>query len=186
MRIAAGRFRGRRLVTPQGAATRPTGARVREAVFDILVHGEGFRLAGATVLDVFAGAGALGLEALSRGAGSVTFIERAGPAGAAIAANIEALGATAEARLISADATRPPPCSGRPADLVFLDPPYGQGLEAGALAALVKAGWLAAGALVTVEHATGDEIAIPPGFEAVDRRTYGTSAVLFLRYRGGD
>ncbi|MCZ6605054.1 MAG: 16S rRNA (guanine(966)-N(2))-methyltransferase RsmD, partial [Alphaproteobacteria bacterium] len=157
MRIAAGKYRGRHLAAPHGAATRPTRARVREAVFDILTHWTGTELAGANVLDVFAGAGAMGLEALSRGAARAVFIEQGQAACDAIAKNVAALGVAAETRIVRADATAPP-AGGAAATLVFLDPPYRKGLEAAALEALASNGWIAAGATIIVEHDKGDRV----------------------------
>ncbi|MGH6947504.1 MAG: 16S rRNA (guanine(966)-N(2))-methyltransferase RsmD, partial [Kiloniellales bacterium] len=156
MRIVAGRHRGRALVAPAGLAVRPTGERAREAIFSILEAG---RLAGgnavreAAVLDAFAGSGALGLEALSRGAASVIFMEKDKVALAALKANIAKLDEGGRARVIAADCCRPPAAAGLaalPATLVLLDPPYGEGLAARALEALSAAGWLAPGALVVV------------------------------------
>ncbi|MDE2007823.1 MAG: 16S rRNA (guanine(966)-N(2))-methyltransferase RsmD [Rhodospirillales bacterium] len=151
IRIVAGRWRGRRLRAPAGTATRPTADRVRQALFDMLMHAPWARgdIAGAEVLDVFAGTGAMGLEALSRGAARAGFIERDPAALAALRANIAACGADAEADVIVADALAPPP--GRPANLIFLDPPYGQNLVPRALAALAGAGWIAPGALIIAE-----------------------------------
>lgn len=160
MRIVAGAWRGRRLVAPAGTATRPTSDRARQALFDRLAHAPwaAGALTGAQVLDAFAGSGALGLEALSRGAAHVTFLENDPGALAAIRANVAACRAADRCRILQADATRPPP--GSACRLVFLDPPYGQGLVAPALAALRRAGWIAPGAMLVVE--TGrDEAAVP-------------------------
>lgn len=185
MRIAAGKFRGRQLAAPRGRATRPTGARVREALFDILEHGLGTDppIDGARVLDVFAGAGALGLEALSRGGDHVTFMERDRAACAAIEANVAALGVAGQVQIVRTDATAPRAArTGEAASLVFLDPPYGQGLDGAALTALAAQGWIAAGAMVAVEHDKDDAVAIPPGFAECDRRAYGSTEILFLRF----
>jgi 16S rRNA (guanine966-N2)-methyltransferase len=151
VRIIAGRYKGRRLTAPPGAETRPTSDRARQALFDMLLHApwaEG-AIAGAAVLDVFAGTGALGLEALSRGAASAAFIESGRPALAALRANIAACGAGDLCRVVAGDALTPP--RGAACGLVFLDPPYGQGLVPRALAALAKAGWLAPRALIIAE-----------------------------------
>ncbi len=157
MRIIAGAWRGRRLLAPPGVATRPTAERVRQAMFDILMHapwGGAERRAGAAVLDAFAGTGALGLEALSRGAGSAVFFEPDPAARTALARNIAACDAGAKARVLSASVLAPPP--GPPCALVFLDPPYGQGKLVPALVALADAGWLAPGALVVAESARAE------------------------------
>jgi 16S rRNA (guanine966-N2)-methyltransferase len=151
VRIIGGRFRGRRLTAPPGAATRPTSDRVRQALFDMLLHAPwaADAVTGARVLDAFAGTGALGLEALSRGAAVATFLERDRAALAALRANVAACGAGGSARVIEADALRPP--RGSPATLAFLDPPYGQGYLPRAVAALEAAGWLAPDALLVAE-----------------------------------
>ncbi len=142
----------------------------------------------ARVLDAFAGSGALGLEALSRGASHLAAMEIAGAACQAIAANAAALGETAHVTVRRADATRPPPVPADPAvapcTLVLLDPPYGSGLAGPALAALAEAGWIAPGALVVVESGSRDAFAAPPGFELIDRRRYGKAVLSFLRAPG--
>lgn len=180
MRIVAGAWRGRRLATPPGVATRPTADRVRQALFDMLLHAPwGGRdvIAGAAVLDAFAGTGALGLEALSRGAGHATFLERDRAALATLRANVASCGAGCRARVIEADATRPPP--GTPCALVFLDPPYREGLAERALPALAHAGWLAPAALLVVETAR-DEAAALPGTPLAER-THGAARLRVLR-----
>ncbi|MCC7271731.1 MAG: 16S rRNA (guanine(966)-N(2))-methyltransferase RsmD [Alphaproteobacteria bacterium] len=182
MRIVAGRHRGRPLEAPAGDAIRPTGARVREAVFDILAHGAPaghVMLPGASVLDAFAGTGAMGLEALSRGAARAAFIEKDRAAVATLRANVARLGEDARAHVLQGDATRPPPAPA-PADLVFLDPPYAEGVAAQALSALAAAGWLAPGAVAVVETAARDGFTPPEGFREIDRRRYGKAAVSFL------
>jgi len=137
------------------------------------------------VLDAFAGSGALGLEARSRGAARLTCMELAGEACQAIAANAASLGETARVAIRRADATRPPPAPRDPAmapcDLVLLDPPYGSGLAAPALIALAAAGWIAPGALVVVEGGPRDAVTAPPGFAILDRRRYGKAVLSFLR-----
>jgi 16S rRNA (guanine966-N2)-methyltransferase len=183
MRIVGGKHRGRRIAAPPGEAVRPTSERAREALFNILAHGRfGSRPAfeDARVLDVFAGTGAFGLEALSRGARFATFIEKDREARDVLAANITALGESARTRLLSVDATAPPRADG-PYDLVFLDPPYRSGLAAPALIALAQAGWLAPGALVIVELAARGDFEPPPGFEMLEERRYGAGRLVFLR-----
>lgn len=177
MRIVAGRWRGRSLVAPPGTATRPTSDRARQAIFDRLAHAPWAAgvLDGAVVLDAFAGTGAMGLEALSRGAARAWFVETDVAARRALAANIAACRAET-ATLLAADATHPP--RGAPCTLVFLDPPYGRGLVGLALPALRGAGWVAPGALLVVETATDEapEIGIP-----LATATFGAAKVEFYR-----
>lgn len=176
MRIIAGRFGGRRLVAPKGRATRPTSDRVREAIFSAL--GE---LGGARVLDLYAGTGALGIEALSRGAERAVFVESARPALAALRENLGALGLGSDARVLATSVAR---AAGElagegPFDVVFLDPPYADLADAtAALAALVgREGLLRGGADVVLEHASRDPAPTVPGLEQVASRVYGDTAV---------
>jgi 16S rRNA (guanine966-N2)-methyltransferase len=186
MRIIAGEFRGRPLAAPKGAATRPTASRVREALFDILAHGIGFSLDGAVVLDAFAGAGALGLEALSRGAESVVFMDHDRAAGEIINQNIETLGVTGLARVIACDVSAPPRAAPESAaQLLFLDPPYGKGLVDPALKGLAGRGWLAEGAVLVIEYGADERLDLPEAFTELDRRHYGAAALLFARFNGG-
>ena len=184
MRIVAGKYRGRRLLAPPGGTVRPTSDRAREGLFNILSHGrlaaEGIPFAGVAVLDAFAGTGALGLEALSRGAAEAVFIEQDHEALATLRRNIAALGENARARIIPGDATRPPRAFSA-CELVFLDPPYRSGLAAAALGALDAAGWLASEALALVELGASEHLAPPAGFSLVDERVYGAARLLFLR-----
>ena len=185
MRIVAGAHRGRPIVAPKGQATRPTGERARQAVFNILAHAAfAPDLAGARVIDLFAGSGALGLEALSRGASFCLFVETDPAARGIINENLESLGLFGSARVHRRDATAlglRPAADGPPFDLAFLDPPYGTSLGELALASLLAGDWLTADAL-TVFECAADEPAIDiPGFEAVDTRRYGAAQVLFLR-----
>ena len=185
MRIIAGRHRGRALKAPEGLDVRPTSDRAREALFDILAHG---RFADrpvfedARVLDAFAGTGAFGLEALSRGADHASFIEKDRAALAALRANIAALGEEKRAAVLPGDAGAPPP-AGQPVTLAFLDPPYGQDLAPAALAALAARGWLAPGALVVVEAAAREKLEPPAEFTLLQERRYGAARLVFLRYR---
>jgi len=185
MRIVAGKHRGRRIAAPPGDAVRPTSERAREALFNILAHGR-FALApiieDARVLDVFAGTGAFGLEALSRGARFATFIEKDRAAREALAANIKALGESGRTRLLAVDATRPPRADG-PYNLVFLDPPYRSGLASPALEALAHTEWLSSDALVIVELAARSDFEPPAGFETLEERRYGAGRLMFLRAR---
>ena len=184
LRIVGGIHRGRRLVVPSGEAVRPTSDRAREALFNILLHGRfataGSPIAGRAVLDAFAGTGAFGLEALSRGASAAAFIDNGREALAALWRNIAALGEEDRAHVISGDATRPPR-AGFACTLAFLDPPYRSGLAVPALMALAAAGWLAADALAVVEIAASEEFSSPAGFARVDERLYGAARLVFLR-----
>ena len=186
MRIVGGRFRGRPLATPADETTRPTSDRVREAIFNILAHGVAdFSLEGARVLDLFAGTGALGLEALSRGAGYCLFVEDAASARALVRRNVEALGLTGVTKIYRRDATQLGPAADRDQfDLVFLDPPYGQGLAAKVLASAAAGGWLARGAIVVVEERRDVAVTFPGAFVAVDQRTWGDTQATFARYTG--
>jgi len=185
IRIVGGKHRGRTLITPEGMATRPTASRAREALFNVLMHAKWREdgtspLIDARVLDAFAGSGALGLEALSRGAAHATFLDNNAAAIKAIGENLRKLGETGAAKVVRADARRPPP--GRePCDLVFLDPPYRSGDGAPALTALADAGWLAPDAIATVELAHNEDIAPPRGFEAIDERRYGAAKIVILK-----
>lgn len=180
MRIVGGRFRGHRLSAPNSSRIRPTADRTRESLFNILANR--LDLAGARVIDLFAGTGALGLEALSRGAGFALFVEEAAAARALIRANIEALGVTGETRLFRRDATRLGP-AGRitPFDLAFLDPPYGRGLGEKALSALAGGGWLQPGALAILEEQASHLPDTIAGYERIDDRVFGDTAIAVLR-----
>lgn len=184
MRIIAGKHRGRRLLAPPGETVRPTSDRAREGLFNILSHGqlaaEGNPFAGVAVLDAFAGTGALGLEALSRGAAEAAFIEQDREALATLRQNIAVLGESGRARIVPGDATRPPRAPHAYA-LAFLDPPYRSGLAAAALGALEAAGWLMPQALAIIELAAREELTPPAGFFLLDERTYGAARLLFLR-----
>lgn len=183
MRIVGGRHRGRRLSVPPGDAVRPTSDRAREALFNILSHGRlaetGLPFADAVVLDAFAGTGALGLEALSRGASEAAFIENGRDALAALRRNIDALGEDDRAQIVRGDATRPPlaPFQGA---VAFLDAPYGSGLAVTALSALAAARWLLPAALAVVEISAEEELDPPEGFALVDTRVYGAARLVFL------
>ena len=184
MRIVGGRFRGRPLAAPSGHHTRPTSDRVREAAFNILTHGtEGLELEGARVLDLFAGTGALGLEALSRGAAYCLFVEDNADARGIIRENIEALGQTGASKLWRRDATKLGPAAPMPPfQLLFADPPYGKGLGELALQAAADGGWLAPGAVcVLEEHADAGPPVLPAAYTLLDRRGYGDTALYFLR-----
>ena len=185
MRIVAGRFKGKPLSAPPASSTRPTSDRARQAVFNVLEHAawsEG--LAGRRVIDLFAGSGALGLEAMSRGAAFCLFVETDEAARGAIRDNVEALDLFGATRIHRRDATDlgvRPGSAGPPFDLAFLDPPYRKGLGERALARLSEGGWLAAGALAVLERGSDEPDPEIPGFERLDGRDYGAARVLFLR-----
>jgi len=182
LRIVAGRHRGRRLAAPEGLGTRPTAERVRQALFDMLWHAPWAgrdAVDGARVLDAFAGTGALGLEALSRGAARAVFIEPDRAALAALRANIATLGEQDRARVIPGDATRPPRADA-PCSLIFLDPPYGKDFVPRALAALGAAGWIAPAALVVVEVGKAEALGLP-GFALLAERAHGAARLVVLR-----
>jgi 16S rRNA (guanine966-N2)-methyltransferase len=186
MRIVGGQFRGRPLAAPDDLATRPTSDRVREAVFNILAHGiPDFAVEGTRVLDLFAGTGALGLEALSRGAVYCLFVEEGAEARAVIRRNIEAFSLTGVTKIFRRDATNLGPAGSLARfGLVFLDPPYGKGLAERALASAAAGDWLGPGAIAAVEERKGEPIALPPEFAELDRRSWGDTQVLFARYTG--
>ena len=181
MRIVGGQWRGRRLAGPSGEGLRPTADRLRESIFNVLAHGHDDACAGARVIDLFAGTGALGLEALSRGASHALFVDDGSEARALIRANVEALGAGGITRIFRRDATRLGPTQDAPYTLAFLDPPYGKGLAPRALASLREGGWLAPGALVVVEEAAGAGIGEIAGFARLERRDYGDTQIVLLR-----
>jgi 16S rRNA (guanine966-N2)-methyltransferase len=183
MRIVGGRFRGRALAGPKSDAIRPTSDRLRETIFNILAHSYGDAVEGARVLDLFAGTGAMGLEALSRGAAFALFVDDGAQARGLIRENVEALGLGGATRLFRRDATRMGAAApNAPFSLVFCDPPYGRDLAPRALAACATGGWLTPGALVVVEEAQGAEVSLPSGFEDLERRDYGETGVLFGRF----
>ena len=192
MRIVGGLWRGRRLAGPSGESIRPTSDRLRESIrptsdrlreslFNVLAHAYPQALDGARVIDLFAGTGALGLEALSRGASQALFVDDGSEARALIRANVEALGAGGITRIFRRDATRLGPTQDAPYTLAFLDPPYGKGLAPRALASLREGGWLAPGALVVVEEAAGAGIGEIAGFARLERRDYGDTQIVLLR-----
>lgn len=186
MRIVAGAFKGRRLQAPEGRDLRPTSDRVRESVFNILLHGLETDIEGISVIDVFAGTGAMGLESLSRGAGHATFLEENGEAVRFIRRNAGAVGAAAQVTILKMDATAlpaPPLVSKAPCGVVFLDPPYGSGLANPALDSLAGRGWIASGSVCVLELAAKEPFAPPAGFSVSDERRYGAARVVFLRLK---
>ena len=183
MRIVGGRLRGRLLEAPATRAIRPTSERLRESIFDILVHRHAGVVDGARVVDLFAGSGALGIEALSRGAKFALFVDNGPEARALLRANVEVFALGGVTRIWRADAIwlgRAP--AGPPFTLAFLDPPYDKGLAGPALAGLVEGGWLAPGALVVVEESADAEIGAPTALRILDERVYGETKVVFLAY----
>ncbi len=186
MRIVGGKFKGRAIHAPEGRDTRPTSDRAREAVFNVLAHAQWSPgLEGARVLDLFAGSGALGFEALSRGAAFALFVETDAAARGSLRDTIEALGLFGATRIHRRDATDlgvKPAGLGDPFDLVFLDPPYHRALGEAALQRLAPGGWIAPRALIVFECAEDETPAIE-GFELLDQRGYGAAKVLFLRSR---
>lgn len=186
MRIVGGKHRGRVLGTLLGTALRPTSDRVRESIFNVLTQG-GRKLGGrdavrgARVLDAFAGTGALGIEALSRGAIAVTLMDNAERSLTMCRANVAAIGEAASIQVLAGDCLNPVrPAAG--CDLIFLDPPYRSDHATPALLALSAAGWIAAGAICVVELAKADNFDAPEGFETLDVRTYASTRVVFLRF----
>ncbi len=182
MRVIGGRFKGRTLRAPATHAIRPTADRLRETLFNILAHTCGDPVPGARVIDYFAGTEALDLKTLSHNARHALFVEDGAEARALIRENVEALGVAGVSRIFRRDATRLGIAPGEPYDLAFLDPPYGRGLGAAALASLRDGGWLDAGALCVVEETGTVDVAVPTGFVALDRRTVGESQLAILRH----
>jgi len=186
VRIIGGKFKGQTLAAPAGRDTRPTADRVREAIFNILSHGAAaVTIEGARVLDLFAGTGALGLEALSRGARFCQFVDERAEARGLIRRNADALGVIGQCKIWRRDATRLGPCAPQPPyELVFIDPPYGKFLGAKAVRSLLDGGWLAQDAVTVLEESARSEIDIPQGIEQMDERIYGDTKVLFLKHHG--
>jgi 16S rRNA (guanine966-N2)-methyltransferase len=182
MRIVGGRLRGRPLAGPRSSAIRPTSDRLRETLFNILVHSHDLPQAGTRALDLFAGTGALGMEALSHGAMATLFVETSVEGRGILRTNIESLGLTGVTRILRRDATDLGSAGTiQPFDLVFCDPPYGKGLGEAALASAAAGRWLKPEALAVLEERAGVDVAVPPGFTVLDRREAGDSQLLFLR-----
>jgi 16S rRNA (guanine966-N2)-methyltransferase len=182
MRIVGGRLKGRVLLTPSSHAIRPTSERLRESIFDILEHRFPGQIEGARVVDLFAGTGALAIEALSRGARFALFIDNGAEARALLRGNVETLALGGVTRIWRADATKLGSApAGGPFGLSFVDPPYGQGLSAPALASLLTGGWLAPNALCVVEEAAKTEIAAPVGLALIDERVYGDTRIVIFQ-----
>jgi len=182
LRIVGGVWRGRKIAVPESDDLRPTNERARAAIFNRLMHAEetlGVRLRGAAVADLFAGSGALGLEALSRGAASAVFVEREGAACKALVKALQTLDAEDRAEVIHGDAVSLAPRR-TPVDIVLMDPPYAQNLIAPTLGALKARGWVRAGTLIVAEIESGTALDVPEGYRLIDRRTYGRAEIAFL------
>lgn len=185
MRIVGGKFRGRAITSPEHEGLRPTSDRVRESVFNILLHGfEDFDIDGIRVIDLFAGTGALGLEAVSRGASYCLFVEDGAESRGLIRQNVETFGLTGSTRLFRRDATDLGPAAPmQPFSLAFLDPPYGKGLGECALVSLRDGKWLNPGAIVVWEERAASDLPWPEGFTEIDRRSWGETQVGFARFQ---
>jgi 16S rRNA (guanine966-N2)-methyltransferase len=182
MRVVAGRLKGRSLASPSSRDIRPTADRLRESVFNILMHAYDDPIRDARVLDLFAGTGALGIEAVSRGAKFALFVDNGAEARALLRNNVEALGLGGATRIFRRDATNLGPAHPvEPFSLAFLDPPYGKGLAEKALASLREGGWLTPGALLIVEEAKAAGFVTPEGLEELERRAYDDTEFVFLR-----
>lgn len=194
MRIVGGHLKGRALVAPKHAGLRPTSDRVRESVFNIISHGGLANedrapptLEGTRVIDLFAGTGALGLEAISRGAAYCLFVETDSNARALIRRNVEAFGLTGATRIFRRDACDLGAAGTMaPFDIAFADPPYGKGLGTKALSALAAGGWLKPGALVVLEERSGEHIKAPADYQLIDKRTWGDTDVHFFIWQTGE
>src|SRR5690349_19465267 len=182
MRVVGGKLRSRPIAGPKGEGLRPTADRLREALFNILAHAYGDPVAGARVLDLFAGTGALGIEAISRGAAYVLFVDEGVEARALLRDNVEALGLGGISRIFRRDATRlgiAHPIE--PFSLVFIDPPYGKGLGEKALVSAREGGWLQPEAMIVVEEAAESAFKVPEGFIELERRQYDDTEFVLLR-----
>lgn len=181
MYIVAGKHKGRRIESPEGREVRPTAARTREAIFNILAHGRYAEkgLLKGRVADVFCGSGAMGLEALSRGAQQITFVDKSGESLRAAEYNLKQFGEQSHARLIRADSSQLPPAP-HPHEILFIDPPYRSGLAIGSLNTARLGGWLAPEGVAVIETAWKEEVTIPEGYALIDERKYGNTRVLLL------
>jgi 16S rRNA (guanine966-N2)-methyltransferase len=184
MRVVGGRLRGRTLAGPKSSVIRPTADRLRESLFNILVHAYDDPINGARVLDLFAGTGALGIEALSRGASFTLFVDDGAQARALLRENVTALGLGGVTRIFRRDATKLGAAHPvEPFSLAFVDPPYGQGLADAALVSARDGGWLAPEALIVVEETSKAAFAPPQGFSELERRAYDDTEFVLCRFR---
>jgi 16S rRNA (guanine966-N2)-methyltransferase len=182
MRVVGGSLRGRALAAPKSQLIRPTADRLREALFNILLHAYGDPIGGARVLDLFAGTGALGIEALSRGAAFTLFVDDGAEARALLRENVATLGLGGTSRIFRRDATKLGPAHPvEPFALAFLDPPYGKALAEQALASAREGGWFTPDALIVVEEAKQSAFAAPQGFAEIERRAYDDTEFIFLK-----
>jgi len=184
MRVVGGRLRGRTIAGPASHDIRPTADRLRESLFNILIHAHGDPITGARVIDLFAGTGALGIEAVSRGAAFALFVDNGAEARALLRENVEALGLGGVTKVYRRDATALGEVHPhQPFTLALLDPPYGQGLAGKALVSLRDGGWLAPDAVVVVEEAIAAKFICPAGFDMLERRAYGDTEFVIMRRR---
>lgn len=184
MRVVGGRLRGRNITSPASRDIRPTQDRLRESLFNILMHAYGDPCANARVLDLFAGTGALGIEAISRGASFTLFVDNGAEARALLRNNVEALGLGGVSKVYRRDATDLGPAHPlQPFALAFLDPPYGRGMAEKSLASLRDGRWLTQDALVVVEESKASAVVAPEGFEELERRAYDDTEFVFLRLK---
>jgi 16S rRNA (guanine966-N2)-methyltransferase len=182
MRVVGGRLRGRAIASPSSNAIRPTQDRLRESLFNILMHAYDNPMDGARVLDLFAGTGALGIEAVSRGAAFTLFVDNGAEARALLRNNVESLGLGGVTKVFRRDATDLGPAYPvEPFSLVFADPPYGQGLATKALQSLKQGRWLTPNALVVVEESKAAAFLVPEGFAELERRIFDDTEFVFLR-----
>ena len=184
MRIVGGAFRGRSLATPQGDAVRPTSDRVRESLFNILAHAQGVSLQDARVLDLFAGTGALGIEALSRGAKFCLFVDDGTEARGLIRTNMENFALTGRSRIFRRDATSLGPTGTMGEfDIVFADPPYRKGFGEKALRSAAEGGWLRVGTVIMLEEASDTSVELGADFDVFDSRAYGETTIRLARWK---
>jgi 16S rRNA (guanine966-N2)-methyltransferase len=183
MRVVGGKFRGRTLAAPKSQTIRPTADRLRESLFNILKHAYGDPVRDARVLDLFAGTGALGIEAASHGAAFVLFVDEGAEARALLRENTAAFGLGGASKIFRRDATKLGPAHPvEPFSLAFLDPPYGQNLAEAALASAQAGGWFTPEGLIVVEEATKSAFAAPEGFTELERRSYDATEFVFLKF----
>lgn len=180
MRIISGKHKNRRIEAPQGKEVRPTGSRTREAIFNILTHGEyGAReVLQGSVADVFCGSGAMGLEALSRGAEHVTFVDKNRASLEAVEFNLDQFDEEENCKVLRTDSTQLPPAN-KPYDLIFLDPPYETGMGAASLKAALAGGWIDENTAIVLEQSWNEPVKIPEGIAILDERKYGISRMIF-------